>query len=765
VTVTLEVQEKRLLDQAVPRIDAPEKVTGSAIFTSDLELPNMLYAAVLKSPHPHAKIISIDTSRAEQLPGVRAVVTGRDMPSLFGEMIRDRPVIAMDYVRFVGEPVAAVAAISERIAEEALDLIKVSYDELPAVFDPIEAMKESAPRIHENLAEYKKGPRGSIVKVVPDTNICSVVSQERGDVNKGFEESDFVFEDTFMTPPVPHAALEPHCSIAKVDADGSITLWTGNDSLYRLQGNLAEGLGIDRRRIRVIVPYVGGAFGGKGGVKLEGIAIALARKVVGNPVKLEYSREEVFTSTVTAHASVITVKTGIKKDGTILARHAKCVLSAGAYAERGPGVLMYTCRGGIGPYRTPNIKIEGYLVYTNKSPSDSYRGYGFFQSNFGVESQTDMIAEKLGMDPLQLRLKNIIRDGDTNVVGEEVTSCGLEECLIKAAKAIDWGKKDDESIGKGIACGFISTLGSSSAISLMLSWDGALNVYASLAEVGQGSKHILAKLAASELGIPMAKVKVILSDTEITPWDTSTTGSKSVFHQGNALLIAIDKLTEQLKAKLAAQSKVSPELVAFKNGRFVVEGQTLGFLEAAKKAMKAGEQILTYGWYEPEVRAVPSSSGSAQWSSIMRAASWMYGAYGVTVKVDSQTGQTSVLKIAVAQDVGKAMDRILTDLQMVGGAIQGMGMTLYEEVKFNEKGRMLNPNFRDYDIPSSTELPNEVTSVIVETPHLGGPRGAKGIGEFPLVPIQAAIANAIFDATGKRFKNFPITPERVAMTK
>ena len=758
MTVTLEVQkEKPLLDQAIPRIDALEKVTGSAVFTPDMELPNMLYGAILKSPHPHARIISIDTSRAEQLPGVRAVATGKDMPNLFGEMLEDRPALAVEYVRFVGDPVAAVAAISERVAEQALDLIQVSYQELPAIFDPLEAMKEGATRIHENLTEYKRGIRGSFVKVMPDTNICNLTSLEKGDVKKGFEESDNVFEDTFTTSPVAHATLEPHCSIAKMDSDGSITLWTSHDSPYRLQATLAQGLGIERGRIRVIVPYVGGAFGGKGGVKLEGIAIALARKVIGCPVKLEFSREEEFTSAVTAHAAVVTIKTGIKKDGTLVARHVKCVVNAGAYAERGPNVLIACCRGAPGPYRCENLKIEGYLVYTNRIPGDAFRGYGFFQSNFGVENQTDMIAEKLGIDPLQLRLKNIQRDGDTNAVGQKVASSGAEECLLKAAKAIDWGKKEEEGVGKGIACAYKYTgTPTSSAVSVTLSWDGILNVYASMVEQGQGTKHVLAKLAANELSIPIAQVKVLTSDTEITPWDTSTTSSRSVFHLGNALLIATGKLTEQLRVKLATQANVPPERVTFKDGRFNVEGKTLGFLETAKKTMKAGEQIVAYGWYEPKMGGPLPPNSSVFWKDI---------SYGATVKVDSQTGRVNVLKLVVAQDVGKAIDRTLTELQLIGGAMQGMGMTLIEELKFSEKGGVINPNFRDYAIPSSTDLPNEVTSIIVETPQSDGPKGAKGVGEGPLVAVQAAIANAIYDATGKRFKYFPITPEKMAMTK
>ncbi|MCL7384731.1 MAG: xanthine dehydrogenase family protein molybdopterin-binding subunit [Thaumarchaeota archaeon] len=751
MTVTIEKQKYKIIDEVVPRIDALEKATGYAVYTSDIDLPNMLYGKILRSPYPHARIKRIDTEKAESLLGVKAVVTGREFPYLFGETLRDKPALAVDKVRYVGEPVAAVAAVDERIAEEALSLIEVEYELLPYVLDPIEAMSRDAPILHEGLAEYKRRP---IIKVFPGTNICNYVVYEKGDIEKGFAESDHIFEDTFKTPGIAHAAIEPYVTIAQVDFNGKITLWTTNDSPYRLQVQLAESLNIDPSNIRVIVPYMGGSFGGKGGVKLEAIAIALARKVVGYPVKIELNIEEIFTSTCTSHSAIVTVKTGVKKDGTIVARYVKAIYDAGAYAEKGPTVLIQGCRGAAGPYRIPHVKIEGYLCYTNKIPGDAYRGYGFFQAQFAVESQMDDIARELGLDPLEFRLKNLIREGDVNPLGQEVVSCGLDKCLLKVAESIGWGRKEGRYVGKGIAVGFKNTkTPSSSAVTVRLNWDGSLEVYTSLVEEGQGSKHVLAKIAANELGIPLSKVKVITSDTEVTPWDTSTTSSRTVFHQGNALIDACRKVIEQIKDRLAEKLNVKRSEIIFEDGEFIIGRDRISLHGNINRILRPGEQIVGYGLYEPKIPA-------ELWEH--HGIFWMYVAHGVEVEVDPETGIVTVKKAVIAEDVGKAMDKTTLELQLIGGTIQGIGNTLYEELKFDRCGRIENPNFRDYHIPTTLDV-GEVIPIIVEQPHPEGPYGAKGVGEGPLVTIHAAIANAIYDAIGIRFKELPITPEKIAL--
>jgi len=749
-TYELEKESKKS-ERDVPRIDALEKVTGTAIYTGDIEFPNLLHGKILTSPYPHARIVRIDTSRAERMEGVCAVVTGKDMPFLFGDSLVDRAPLAIDKVRFVGEPVAAVAAYSESVAEEAIQQIMVEYEPLPHVLNPIDALKPEAPVIHENLGIYK---RESIVSVVPGTNICNKVEHVKGDIERGFSESDFVFEDEFRVPQLAHAALEVHVAVVRVDPDGKITIWSNTDSPYRLQSNLAKGLQLDPSSIRVIVPYLGGGFGGKGGIKLEGIVIALAKKAIGSPVKLELSRDETFASTVTSHGAVVTVKSGVTKDGRLVARHVNVVFDAGAYSEKGPSVLAMACWGGAGPYRIPNVKIEGKLVYTNKIPGDAYRGYGFFQTHFAVESQMDIIAEKLGIDPLEMRLRNILREGDISPVGQAVESCGLEECLTKVAKAIE-GETKGKHIGRGMACGYKNTkTPSSSTVLLNFKWDGTLAVLTSLVEEGQGSKHVLAKLASEELGIPLDKIKVMTSDTDITPWDASTTSSRTIFHQGNALLLASRKLIEEIKVRLAHALGHSPESITFADGKFNVDGKVLSFQEASKSALKTGEQIISQGMYQPNV-------SGALWAN--PGVFWMYAATGAVVEVDEDTGEVRVRKIVTAQDVGKALDRTLVELQLVGGALQGIGNTVYEELKFNGDGRILNPNFRDYALPSTLDIPDENVPIIVEVPHPLGPKGAKGVGEGMLIPVHAAIANAVYDAIGLRFKDFPITAEKVAL--
>ncbi len=740
----------RLLDEVRPRIDAVEKVTGEALFVADMRLPNLVFGKVLHSSLPHARIVHIDTSRARALPGVFAVLTGEDVPIVTGEFVYDHPVLARDVVRFVGEPVAAVAAVDGRTAEEAVSLIEVEYEELPYVLDPLEALRKESPLVHEGLAAYEKE---KMVNSVAGTNICNSVHLKKGDVEEGFAKSDFVFEETFSTPAVAHAALEPYCSIARVESNGRITIWSANDSPHRLKSSLARALKVEPSLIRVVVPYVGGNFGGKG-LRLEGIAVALAKAVTGRAVKLEYTREESFTSTVVSHSAVTTIKTGVDRNGTIIARQMKLVMDAGAYAEKGPTVLLQGCRGAPGPYRIPNVEIEGNLVYTNKIPADAYRGFGFFQGQFAVESQMDIIATGLHMDPLEFRMRNALADGDVGPIGQKVVSCGLKECLEKVAEAIGWREPRDEGVGIGIACGLKNTrTPTTSAVSLTVGSDGAVTVYTSLVEEGQGSKHVMAKLAASELGVELEKVKVITSDTDLTPWDLGTFSSRSVFSHGNALMDAIRKAVEQMKTLAAKEFGVSYSAVVFDAGEFTIAGAPKTTTDVLARILRPGQQLQTSGWFESR-SPLPGETGLS--------AFWIYAANGAKVVVDKETGKVRLLKVVIAQDVGKAMDKLLTNVQLIGGTVQGIGNTISEELKFDQKGKLRNPSFADYSLPTAQDVPDELLPIIVEFPHPEGPKGAKGVGEGSLLSIQAALANAIAQASGLRLNSFPITPEKLA---
>ena len=448
-------------------------------------------------------------------------MTGKDFPVRGGEAIRDQPYLAIDKVRYVGEAVAAVAAVTEKIAEEALTLIKVEYEKLPAVFDALQAMKPDAPLIHEDMASY---PHIPVLNAVKDTNICNYVQQNKGDVEKGFAESDFVFEDTFTTNMVAHAQIEPHGAIALVDLNGKITVWVCNDGPHRLRKDLADALGVPLTKVRVIVPYIGGGFGGKGGLKVEAIAIALAMKVRGRPVKVVLDRDEVFKATAVRHSSVTTIKTGVKKDGTIVARKMKIVYDTGAYAEKGPTVCSMGVKAGAGPYKIPHVKIDGYCVYTNNPVAGAYRGYGTPQPAWACESQMDIIAKKLKLDPLEFRLRNALDEGDVNQLGQVVHGVGVKECLRKAAEAIQWHGRKDKDTGKGIACVIKATKTPSSSNAVVsVEQDGSISVLTSTVEAGQGSRTILTKIVAEELGLPADKVTISNPDSDVTPYDTSTT--------------------------------------------------------------------------------------------------------------------------------------------------------------------------------------------------------------------------------------------------
>jgi len=433
LTATVEKEKYVTIGKSVPRIDALEKVTGRAMYIDDLKFSDVLYGKILRSPHAHAKIKRIDTSKAEALLGVRAVVTGKDAPFRGGEAIRDQPFLAVGKVRCVGEVVAAVAADTKEIAEHAIGLIVVEYEPLAAVLDVMEAVKPSAPLIHEEMHAYAHMP---VVTVVPHTNICAKFEFKQGDVEKGFRESDYVFEDTFRFPTGHHCQIEPFGAVAQVSVNGKITIWVANDAPHRLRKDIADAMGIPFENLRVICPpFMGGGFGGKGGLKVETVCIALAMHTNGRPVKIILDREEVFMASLMKHAAVATVKTGVKKDGKIVATHAKLYYDTGAYAEKGPTVTLHGCESGVGPYKVPNTLVEGYTVYTNNPVAGALRGYGLPQSSWAHESMIDMIADKLGIDQIEMRLKNALEEGSINPTrGDILTSVGLKECITKLLK-------------------------------------------------------------------------------------------------------------------------------------------------------------------------------------------------------------------------------------------------------------------------------------------------------------------------------------------
>jgi carbon-monoxide dehydrogenase large subunit len=753
MTTSVEVERYTTVGKSVQRIDALEKVTGRALYGDDLRFPDALYGKVLRSPYSHAKIKRIDTSEAAKVPGVKTIVAGSDAPYRGGEAIRDQPFLAVGKVRFAGEAVAAVAAETEEIAERAIELIKVEYEPIPSVFDPVEAIKPRAPLVHEELHSYAHMP---IVNPVKGTNICAKFEFNQGNIEEGFKDADYVFEETFSFPSGHHAQIEPFMAVAQADVNGKVTIWVPNDAPHRLRKDLADAMGIPFEKVRVITPpYMGGGFGGKGGLKVEMVCIALAMRTHFRPVKIVLTREEVFTSSLMKHAAVVTVKTGVKKDGTIVASHSRLYYNTGAYAEKGPTVTLHGCESGVGPYKIPNAKVEGYCVYTNRPVAGALRGYGLPQSSWAHETLIDMIAVKLGIDPLELRLKNAVEEGSINPTrGDALTSVGLKESLLKAAKEIEWGKPRPPYRGVGIACEYKATkTPSGSAAFVKVEQDGSASIITSAVEVGQGVKTILAQIVSEELGVPVQRINVTTPDTDYTPFDASTTASRATFHMGNAVRLAAKDAKEQLLALAAPVLGVDAKDLEAINGEIRAKGtgRKISIAEAIKSRYKAGQTVLGRGSYYPEIQGTMFSA---------RSVFYMYGTQAVELEVDPETGKITILKVAAAHDVGKAINPMACEGQIEGGVVQGIGTAIFEEVKYDDGGRMLNPNFRDYRVPTAADAP-EIAPIIVEAAHEEGPFGAKGIGEMTLVSTPTAIGNAIFNATGIRIKDLPITQEKM----
>ena len=752
--------------ERVPRVDAQEKVTGQAVYGFDLDLPGMLYGVTARSPFPHARIIEIDTSEAMKARGVKAVVTGKDFPFTFGSSVKDQPFLAIDRVRYIGEPVVALAAETEASALEALEKIQIRYEELPAVFDPMEAMKEGAPLIHPDLEHY---PRASH-DIVPGTNICTIRTYKLGDVEAGFGESDEIFEDEFSVHAVAHTTIEPHAAVVQYfPSKGNYTIWSSTDRPYLVVRELSEALGIPPNHIRHIVPYVGGSFGGKNTLIAEAIAVALARFTKGRPVKVSFSRNEELTATQVRVAAFIKLKTGVKRDGTFTARKAEILWDSGAYVSNTSGVSIRGAYTIFGPYRIPNLELLSRLVYTNKQISGSYRGYGTTQVTWACESQMDIIAHKLGIDPLEIRLKNGYVEGDYYINGQVLHGVGLKETLRKAGQEIGWGRlkqplSESKRRGKGIAVMLKGTLTpTSSCCFIKVNQDANVSVICSSPETGGGQKTVLSQIAADVIGVPLAFITVTHSDTLITPYNDAVGSSRTTFHMGNAILLAGKQVRKKILDLAGDILNTEPRRLSLFEGKIfeeeVGERITLKTL-LAKKFGPTGVDILGEAYYNPSgsplLAANPSLKGM---DSRMGSIFWMFGTHAAEVEVDIETGVVKVLKVAAAHDVGHAINPIGCEQQIEGAVMMGLSNTLFEEFKM-EKGRILNDSLADYKVATILDMP-EIVPIIVEAPHKEGPFGAKGIGEPAAAATAPAIANAIFDAVGIRIKDLPITPEKV----
>ena len=753
----------------VPRVDGPAKVTGGAQYTADIELPGMVYTKVLRSIYPHANVVRVDASGAERLPGVVAVLTRDDLKGMnpyFGPVVKDQPVVAIDKVRYVGDIVAAVAAEERDIAEEALDLIEVEYEPLTAVFDPVQAMQPGAPIIHPPRAKSEDRLDKSGFHFEANSNVLSVYRVEDGDVNAGLKEADEIFEDVYTTPKIQHGHIEPHATTAFWEPSGKLVVYTATQNPSAIRGQLADIFGLPQSKVRVIVPFVGGGYGGKVHPRLEPLCAALARKA-RRPVQWVLTREEVFL-TAHCHAAVVKIKTGVKRDGTLVARQVEAIYDTGAYAITGPSTSRNGGEVSGGPYRVANQRLTSYCVYTNTPPTGPYRGFGVPQVCWAYESQMDDIARRLGIDPLELRLKNLVREGDVFVTGDRLVSVGISNCVKQVAEAIGWQGNAEQVArspsgkvrGKGLAVMIKTTMTpSNSAAIVRLNADGSAVLLTSSVEIGQGMLTSLAQIVAEELGLPIERVSVTFPDTDVTPFDQSTSSSRTVFNMGNAALRAARQIREQFLEIGGKALEARVEDLELRDGFVQVKGvpeRRMGIPQLFQTHFGAPVGSL-FGSYDFQTTGgIDPRTGKGKASAF-----FFLSACAADVEVDTETGKVRVDRIVTSVDAGRAINPRQCHLQNEGSMIMSLGSTLFEEMLF-DNGQPINATFLDYMPPSMEDHPRQFVSLLVETPHPDGPFGAKGVGEAGLGPVEPAIGNAVANALGGiRMKDLPLRPDRV----
>ena len=713
------------------RVDGYDKVTGRAKYTGDLEVPGMLYGHVLRSHHAHARIAGIDTSAAERVPGVAGVLTGRDVGDL-DPHYSGRPLIALERVRYVGEPVGVVAADDPLTAEQAAALVAVTYEELPAAVGLDAALAPDAPRVHEDR----------------EGNICGHEKVRRGDIAQGFAESDRIFEHHFTFPMIYHYSMEPHGVIADYRDDG-ITLWSSAQHPFLVQADLGRIFGFPDSKVSLNVPYLGGGFGGKSYAKIEPLVVAASRKV-RRPVRVCLSVSEAMV-TVRRHSARVRVKTGVKNDGTLVAREAEIYLDTGAYMDNGPQVAGRAATRVLGPYRIPHIHTDAYAVYTHAGGAGSFRSIGGPQSIFAGESQMNMIAASLSMDPAELRHKNLLKRGEVLRPGLRPLDVNLAGTLKRLVNASRWktrSRKDGAPVG--LACGMTNAGGQPITVAMVrLQADGAATIMAGSTEMGQGVRTVLSQFVGEELQMPLERVRMSGADTALTPYDRSTGSSRSTTLMGRAVQQAARDVKRQLLKIGAAAFGVRASEIRLTDGALVCGEARMSFAEALEKRFgaAAGELIGT-GTVGPEI------------IKDVLPVVWEVGMGAVELDIDRDTGAVSVADYLSVADVGKAINPIQCEGQEEGAAMMGLGHTLFEEM-IHEGGQLVNSNLVDYRVPSFTDMPRGFHTVLVENGDGLGPYGSRGMGEGGIFSVAPAITGALAHATGVQFCDLPLTPERV----
>jgi carbon-monoxide dehydrogenase large subunit len=755
------------------RIDAREKVTGAAVFADDLPFGNaLLHARIKRSPHPHALIKRLDISKARGLPGVKAVVTGEDFPGYIGLYLQDRYIFCRDRVRYIGDPVAGVAAISEEVAQQALDLIEVEYEILEPVLDPEFGASAEAPRLHPDLQKYAVA---NFIFPQAGTNISNHFKIRKGDVDGAWEKCAAVIVRRYRIPHIQHVPIEPHIAVAKVDGTGEITLWGSSQSPFAQRNLIAQSMGISQSKMRVIAPFVGGGFGCKAGVSMEALAVAIAYKVKGRPVKLLLTREEEFYTAFVRQGLVAYFKIGCDDRGRLLAMENKFYWDGGAYTEYGVNITRASGYSSSGPYEVPNIKTDSYCVYTNHPVGGPMRGFGMPEMHAGLEQCIDELAHQIGMDAVQFRRLNCLKTGSTLVTGSKMHPTGLPQCIEKTAEAIGWGKKalpsaPNKRRGKGLALMWKApamppNAGSSAWVEL--AEDGTVNVGVGGQDIGQGVFTVAAQMAAAALGVPFESVRIATPvDTRYSPYEWQTVASRLTWSLGNAVVAAARDARRQILDTVAAAWEESPEDLDIVNG-IVISFKTekeiplknlviYGLPKPGDQGWRGGPVVGRGNFMPTYVTGLDAETGQGERAVVH----YTTGAQAVELEIDLDTGRIEILKGVSTFDVGKAINPELVKAQMEGGFVQGMSSALFESLLLRD-GVVQNPSFVDYRIATSTDAPKDLQAYIVEVPQEDGPWGARGIGEHSMVPTIPAIANAIYDAVGVRLEGPPFTAEKV----
>jgi carbon-monoxide dehydrogenase large subunit len=747
----------KVIGQSLPRLDGNETVTGSATYAVDVLLPGTLHAKLFRSFLPHAKIRRLDVSRARAVRGVAAVLTAADVPrKRFGFTVQDEELLASEKVRYAGDVIAAVAAENEASAEAALSAIECDYDELPAALTADDALKENAPLVHDNLDSYRLNDLlARSWHPIAGTNIAHQAVYAKGDVDRGFAEADEIFEDVFRAQQVQHCSLEPHAVVASWDGQ-RLTLWTSTQKVFLVRSGLADLFDLPENKIRVIGSKIGAGFGGKNAMRLEPYAAALALKT-GRPVRLINSRAEEFAASAGSVPASVRVKTGVKRDGTITARAMEFIWDTGAYAEGLPGSNR-ALKDGVGPYQIPHLRVTSTLVYTNKVRGCPFRGLGIPEAVWAGESQMDIIAAKLGLDPVELRLKNCLDTGAETPAGDRAQQIALRECLLQVSKELErWKKSAPANHGFGVALIHKSptTSAASSKAHVRFAAAGKIDLMIGATDVGGGTGTSLGQIAAEALGVAPDDIRVIIADTDLTPFDHGTYSSRVTAYVGAAVKRAAEDARGQLLELAAQRWKISPDKLRAADRKVIGPGGRCMTFEDVMENANVRE-IAGTGSFESKRSWAGDKSAEKEGST---SAGWPFGAQLVEVEVDRETGVIKPVRVASAHDVGKAINPMAVTGQIQGGIAMGLGYALFEGLQF-EEGRVTNASFSDYKIAGARDMP-AATPIIVEKPYASEPYGAKGVGEMSVFGIAPAIANAVASLTGVRIKDLPLSAEKM----